>query len=578
MAPSDSADQTYEFGRFSINTTERVLLRDGEAVALTPKAVATLLVLVENSGRILEKEELMRLLWPGQFVEESNLTHHISVLRKTLGEGEDGRPFIETVPRRGYRFAAGVSEVGREASLPMRSLAVLPFRSLAMAQRDEALEMGMADTLITKLSQIRQLAVRPTSAVRRFTDPEQDAVKAGRELRAEVVLEGNIQRGGDNVRVTVQFIRVKDGHTLWAEKFDEQFTNIFTLQDAIAEQVAGALSIKLLGDEEKQLRKHYTESTKAYELYLQGRHELLSQYTEKSWKRAVKYFEEAINEDPSYALAFVGLAYSHLLASNLFLPPKEASAAAEEWVREALALDETLAEAHTCLAGITFAHHWGFTGAEREIKRAIELKPKYADAHWLYGIFLASMGRFVEGLAEMKLARELDPLSLPISIDVGWLYYLSHRYMEAREELERALEIDPNNPEALVYLARTHVATGEFSQAIALLEKPGWMDEPLWILAMLGYTLAVSGRGDEALRTAEQLIEMSEHRYVSPLHIALVFTGLGRTDQAISWLEKAYEERADLLVTLNVDPLFDSLRSDPQFTSLLQRIGFVARA
>jgi tetratricopeptide (TPR) repeat protein len=210
--------------------------------------------------------------------------------------------------------------------------------------------------------------------------------------------------------------------------------------------------------------------------------------------------------------------------------------------------------------------------------RAIALKPNYADAHWLYAMFLASMGRLVEGLAEIKLARALDPLSLPISIDVGWLYYLSRRYSEAREELQKALEIDPGNPEALVYLARTYVATREFSQAVALLEKASRIDEPLWLLAMLGYVFAASGRGDEALQTAERLMGMSEHRYVSPLHIALVFSGLGRTDQAISWLEKAYEERADLLVTLNVDPLFDSLRSDPQFTSLLQRIGFVARA
>jgi TolB-like protein/Tfp pilus assembly protein PilF len=467
------------------------------------------------------------------------------------------------------------SQAHSGADQTIDSIAILPLANVSTDPDTEYFSDGITESIINNLSQLPQLKVIARSTIFRYKGQQVDLQEVGSRLGVRAVMTGRVILRQDNLNIQIELVEVSEGAQIWGEQYNRTISDILALQEEIAREITEKLRLRLSRGEKQRLVKRYTENIKAYRLYLQGRYHLLSQYTEEGWKKATGYIEEAINEDPSYALAIAGLSYCYLFASNLFLPPKEAKAIAEGLARKALEIDDTLAEAHISLAIIAFAHHWNWAGAEREIIRAIELKPKFADARWVYGMYLASLGRLDEGLAEIMQAQELDPLSLPISIDVGWIYYLSHRYTEAREQLQKALEIDPKNPETIVYLARTYVATRDYSLAIAILENASQSDETQWLLAMLGYVRAVSGRGDEARQIIEQLKEMSGARYVSPMHIALIFAGLNEKDQAILWLEKAYEERADMLSSLGVDPVFDNLRSDARFLDLVRRIGLI---
>lgn len=438
--------------------------------------------------------------------------------------------------------------------------------------RDELLEMGMADTLITRLSNIRQVIVRPMSAVRKYTELEQDAVAVGREQRVDAILEGRIQRSGDKVRVTVRLVKVADEAMLWAGQFDEKFTDIFAVQDSISERVAAALALKLTGEEQKRLTKRYTDNTVAYQLYLKGRYNW-NKTTEEGLKKAIDFFNQAIEKDPSYALAYAGLADAYTsLDWYGVLSTKEANPRAKAAAIKALEIDETLAEAHASLAAVR-QYEWDWAGAEREYQRAIGLNPNYAVAHQWYGVYLAYMGRMDEGIAEMTRAQELDPLSLAINAQLGFLFYLARRYDQAIEQCQRTLEMEPSYEEARIYLAWIYVQKGMYEEAIAQYQKlKGDIPD---VLAMLGAAYAVSGQRGKARDVLAKLKEISQRRYVPPVFVAAIYTGLGDKDQAFAWLEKAYEDRDESFVGLKVLPLFDLLRSDQRFADLLRRMGLV---
>ncbi|MDQ3173897.1 MAG: tetratricopeptide repeat protein, partial [Acidobacteriota bacterium] len=459
----------------------------------------------------------------------------------------------------------------------VRSIAVLPFKPLVEASRSEILEMGMADSLIMRLSNLGHLTVRPLTAVRRYTDLDQDAVKAGQELRVEAVLEGNIQRLGDRIRVRVSLVSIADAQPLWAEQFDEKFTDILAVQDSISERVAGALLVKLTGEERDLLKKRYTDNTEAYQLYLKGRY-FWNKRTEESLNQAIDYFNQAIDIDPNYALAYAGMAVSYdLLRAFGSLPPMEAMPKTKAAAIKALEIDDTLAEAHTALARIKLNYDWDSSGAERDFKRAIELNPNYPTGHHWYAWYLAAMERHTEAIAEMKRAQELDPLSLVINTDVGWIFYYARQYDQAIAELQKTLEMDPDFVRAHLRLGLSYLQKSMNKEAIETLQKATDISEgSTEIVAFLGYAYAISGNKSEAQKILNDLQEGSRRRYVSPYYIAVIYTGLGEKEQAFKWLEKAYEERSGRLVYLEVEPMFDSLRADPRFTDLLRRVGLAS--
>ena len=645
----------YDFGPFRVDPVERVLFHAGEPVTLTPKVFDILLVLVENNGHIVEKDRLMKAIWPDTFVEDGNLTQNISVLRKILAAGENGHPYIQTISRRGYRFAGYVHEVfddtdelvieehsrsrvvieehetdASEISQPSaittllptlrdqrrtwtkptffrvglfalvvlvgmalaiarfsfsngrntgndsatanhpRSIAVLPFQSLTANTNEEFLGLGMTDALISKLSNIKELKIRPTSAVRKFSGQDRDATAIGKELEVDSVLEGSVQRDGERIRVSVQLIDVKDGRTLWANAFDARFTNIFSVEDAISEHVVQSLTLKLSEAEQARLGKHYTVDPVAHELYLQGRF-YLNNFTEDGTKLARKYYEQAIAQDSHYAPAYSGLAESYAFG-EIGLPSEEAFPKARDAATKALELDETLGEAHAVLAQVGFLWDWDWAAAEKEFKRALELNPGKPEIHHMYAHYLTAMGRFPEALAESERLLELDPLSPASRNHLGWHYLYAHEFDQAIEQYKLVLAIDPNFAEAHRQLGEAYWEKGKFDEAIAETNKRFELIGRGGEVAALREAYLASGWNGYWQKRLQFGLERSKHFFVSPSGIAYYYTQLKDTSHALDWLERAYREHDHDLVYLRVDHSWDSLRTNRRFQELLKQM------
>jgi TolB-like protein len=588
----------YEFGPYRLLPGERLLLRRGETVALTPKVFDTLLVLVEHGGRLLPKDKLMKMIWQDSFVEEGNLTQNIFILRRVLGESPHDHQYIVTIPGQGYRFVAEVREIlpeadeafhyrngegpgdaeeERAAGRALTSLAVLPFWSLYSEGDQAYLGPGIADTLITRLSNIKRLTVRPTTAVLKYIDAQPDPLRAGRELGVDAVLDGRIQRASERIRVTMQLIRVRDGKTLWAEKFDENLTDIFEVQDSISEQVMRALAVQLTSDEQKLLTKRYTESVEAFQLYIKGRH-FWNKRTVEDLKRGMACAQQAIDIDPTYTMAYIGLADTYnLLAGYGGVNPKETFPKARAAALRAQEIDPTLAEAEASLAFVAYRYEWNWPEAEERFRRSIELRPDYPTAHHWYGEYLAALGRYPESIAELEHAQQLDPLSLPINTDLGQSLYFARRYAEAVEQLLKTLEMGHRFVRAHVLLGAAYEQQGMYTEAVAALSQACEISGGNHLAAGgLGYTLAVAGRRDEAGETLRELEGLAAHGYVSPYTIALIHVGLGQHASALDWLRKAYEQRDVWLVWVRVNPRFDPLRADPRFAELLRLVNLAA--
>lgn len=643
---SEETRTIYSFDGFIVDPTRRVLLRGDEPIQLTAKTFDLLLALVESQGRELGKEELMQRVWPNQVVEDANLTVTMANLRKALGEKASDHRFIVTIPGKGYRFVAEMTDrnprrafiveetteaqvtleedvLGDElnkrlidarplllttpgtrhrwlagalsfaviaifitgyfvwfrrgtapANSQIKSIAVLPFKPLVANSRDESLELGMADTLIARLSNIHEITVRPISSVRRYSSLEQDPIAAGREQRVDAVLDGQIQRAGEKVRVTVRLLRISDGAPLWSNQFDEKMTDIFAVQDSISDRVASALAVTLTNEEKRGMVKRYTSDTQAYQLYLKGRYQL-NRLTDDGFFRGRDFFQQAINKDPNYGLAYAGLADAYnRLGGFESLASKETFPKAREAANKALELDESLAEAHSELATVYYSYDWDFPAAAREFQRAIQLNPSYSDVHQMNSYYLASMGRFDEALAEMRRALELDPLSLEKTSGIGEIFYLERRYDEAIEQYRKALEIDSNSGFTHWALGRPLLAQGKYNEAIAEFQKSIPLsgdspDEP----AELARAYALAGRRGEALKIIEELNRLAERKHVGPTVLASIYAALGDKDQAFVFLNKAFEQRDTLLIVLKVEPMFDPLRSDPRFAELVRRVG-----
>ena len=572
---ADLAPHIYEFGDFRIDAAKALLVRKGEPVALTPKVFETLLYLVRRQGDLVEKDELIRAVWPDTVVEENNLNQNISTLRRVLGESRGENRYIVTVPGRGYRFVASVRTPPVSAAAPStRTLAVLPFKPLTADLRDEALEMGMADTLIARLSSSRGTTVRPLSSVRKYGSLEQDALAAGRELAVESVLDGSIQRNGNHIRVTARLVQVSDGTSLWAGTFDEEFTDVFAVQDTISEKVAAALALGLSQEEKQRLTRRYTENVEAYHCYLKGRYQI-GKVTRPAITKGIEFFQQAIDIDPTYALAFAGVAEAYRrLPITSDVAPMEAFPRAKAAALKALEIDENITDAHLALGFIRLWFDWDWAGADREFKRAIELNPSSGEAHMGYAALLSAVGRHREAVTEGQRAIDADPLSLLVNANQAQFLHWARRDDEARLQADKTLEMDAGFWIAHLALGRVHIQAGEYEKAIAALTKArdssGGNSETI---SLIGYAWARAGDRAQALAVVDELKSRFAGRYLPPHSIAVIYHGLGDKDETFKWLENAYDERDVRLTFLKIDPKWDAIRSEPQFGALLRGMG-----
>lgn len=588
----------YEFDAFRLDVHKRVLWRAGEPVTLTAKVVDLLLALIAGRTQVLEKEALLKLLWPDTVVEEGNLTVNISALRKALGESPNERRYIMTVPGRGYRFIAPVREVADESSEliiarrtrarvvieteenetddSIRSIAVLPFKALGppgvSESGDEYLGLGLADALITRFGQLNQMLVRPTSAVLRYAQPGGDPLEAGRALAVEGVLDGHVQRVGDSLRVTAQFVRTADGVLLWAGKFDAQFTHIFAIQDSISEQVTGALALALNSEQRRRLTQHPTADTAAYQLYLKGVY-YTNRGTKEGAQKAIELFQQALAHDPLYARAYAGLADAWCWLSHLFIEPKQALPEARAAALKALELDETLAEAHLVLGLVKMWYEWEWAECARQFQRALELNPHLAAAHLWQGFYLAAMGQFEAGLAAGELALQLDPLSLNHNTMVGWIHYFARSYDQALAQFQATAELEPHYFAAYWGLGWTLIQQGRYDAALAALQEGLKLGGGTEVLAPLCHAYAKAGQTAEARRLLAELYGLKQQRYVSPFYLALAHIGLNEIEETFAALQQAYRDRFEWLVHVQVDPVWEPLHGDPRFAELLRHIG-----
>jgi TolB-like protein/tetratricopeptide (TPR) repeat protein len=456
----------------------------------------------------------------------------------------------------------------------INSLVVLPFENVSRDPEYEYLSDGIAGSLINALAIVPKLRVIAQSTAIRYKGKGVDPQTVGRELNVRAVLTGRMMQSGGSLRIGTELVDVATGSRLWGEQYDRKPGDIFAIQDEISEEISGKLRLKLTRTEKRRLTKHQTDDPEAYRLYLKGRHQW-NRWTEDGFYKAIECFQQAVEKDPVYALAYAGLADSYvLLGWNGFLPPKDAFPKGKAAAMRALRLDPDLGEAHTSLAGVLWLHDWQWREAETEFKRSLALDPSYSTAsHW-YAEYAMTMGRQVEGIERMKKGQELEPLSPIKNVAVGWALYMDRRNDDAIEELRRTVELDPNFPITYWILGLVLRKMGRFELAIAEGEKGVTLSggSPL-LRAALAQTFGTARRRKEAIQILDDLTKQANQKYVPSYFFAGIHIGLGEDDRAIEWLEKSYEERSHWLVYLHIDPSMDGLRSNPRFQNLLRRVG-----
>ena len=606
----------YKFDAFCVDSGKRLLLRDDEIIALTPKVFETLLYLVNHNGKVLEKDELMSAIWPDTIVEENNLNKNISVLRQVLGENPGAHRFIVTVPGKGYKFVADVRTISVEKipetsdSKPRRerrsskrsafaaagviaaiaiavlafgysyfnnqrqidSIAVMPFVNESGNAELEYLSDGMTETLIASLSKLPDLQVKASSSVFRYKGST-DTQTIGKELNARAVLYGRVAQRGEDLVLHVELVDAQTENSLWGQTYNKKLSNLIALQEAVARDLVRELSLKPSGADKQKLAKNYTENVEAYQLFLNGRfhHRKL---TPPEIKKGIAYLQQAIDTDPSYALAYteISRAYTALaLAGDM--NPGEVLLKAKAAAQRAVEIDDALAEAHSSLGSVFFWYDWNWKEAEEHFIRALELDPKSSITHFGYADFLSKMGRPEEALAEIKRAREIDPLSPFINTFEAW-FLAAGQPDAAMERVGIAIDLDPN-----IFLAHwiaAEIYKGEKMYPESIAESrlaKSLSPHQTWSDVGLAYTFVETGQLNESRAILNEMLRLSESRWVPPYHIALVYNALGETDQALAWLEKGYQHR-DPKMALLKEERWKNLRGDPRFQDLLRRVGF----
>jgi TolB-like protein/DNA-binding winged helix-turn-helix (wHTH) protein/Flp pilus assembly protein TadD len=651
---TDSANhlRPLRFGVFQVDLRSCELRKQGLKIKLQDQPCQILAVLLEKPGEIVTREELRSKLWHGDtFVDfDHSLNTAIMRLREALGDSPENPVFVETIPRRGYRFIAPVEEmnlgetekpvahgngaesllaktpaettlVAQQPSTPaagakasfhfrelvasglialvliaaiflflrfrdpsgavasaekMKSIVVLPLENLSGDKDQEYFADGMTDELIASLAKIRGLRVISRTSAMEYKDTHKSLSEIARELNVDAVVEGTVLRAGNRVRITAELVQVSTDRHLWAETYESEMGNVLTLQSQVATAIVNEIRINLTPEEQQRLAATRLVNPQAYESYLKGRY-YWNKRSEEGLSKAVEYYQLATEKDPQYALAYAGLADCYDLEGTTIIgsrPSSEAASKAKAAALKALEIDSTLTDAQITLATIKMNYDWDWPGAESGLKRITEMNPDHATAHQRYSLYLTVVGRPQESLAEINRALKLDPLSLSINFSYGWRLYLARNYDQAIAQLRSTLEMDPNFVLAHLVLGQSYEEKGQFDLAISELKQAVSLspNSPL-MLAALGRAYAVAGDKGNAEKILDQLTKQSARQYVSPFYVALVVSGLRRNDQALDWLEKAYQDRSNGLIFLKVDPELDSLRSNPRFQSLQRRVA-----
>jgi TolB-like protein/DNA-binding winged helix-turn-helix (wHTH) protein/Tfp pilus assembly protein PilF len=631
--------EVVRFGAFELNLRSGELRKHGIRLKLQDQPLQVLTMLLEKRGEVVTRDELRQKLWSDDtFVDfDAGLNSAVKKLRNALGDSAENHSYIETLPRRGYRFIGEVesepgaaepsaipkvasaetagkpSQVPGRRSLPVivfagaslvvlvglgvglnvgdwryrlfdfnrppqiRTMAVLPLVNLTGDASEDYFVDGMTDALTTNLAQIRALRVISRTTAMQYKGEKgqnRSMDQIGKELNVDAVVEGSVVRSGDRVRINAQLIHVPSDQHLWAKSYEADIRDIVVLQNEMARAIAEAVRITVTPQEKARWASKRTVSPEAYEAYVRGRF-FWNKRNPEGFKRAIEYFQQAIVLEADYAEAYSGLSDSYRMAQHFDpIAPGEAWPKAKAAAEKALELDDSLAEAHTSLAVYLWRHDWDWTRSEAEFRRAIELNPNYAEAHRTYAVFLRTIGRFEEALAEYKLALEPERLSVVVLADAGQLYYWWRDYPSAIEYHLKALELDANFAQAHYGLGRIYLEMGDFTKAISSMENAVRLsDGNTAYVARLGYTFARSGKPDRAREILEALTHPVATRYVSPYCLAVLCTGLGQTDQAFAHFEQAFRDRSFELPLLNIDPQVDALRSDPRFSDLVRRMG-----
>jgi len=632
MPPEPSIRIAYAFGPFRLDVKDLVLKREGAEIPLTRKAVETLVVLVENAGHVMGKEALLERVWPGTFVNEATLAQNILTLRKALGKQATGEDYIGTVPKRGYRFEAPVTEnapadaavrpsglapeasdaarfapfsrhavsyalltvaiviaisalylvrarrapaAANIASTKIQSIAVLSLTNLSGDPSQDYLADGITEAITTDLAKFHSLRVVSRTSAMQYDGRKKPLPEIARELHVDAIVEGGMMRSGAHVRVTAQLIQVVNDRQIWAESYERELRDLLALQNDVARDIAEHVQAQITEQDRQRLSTARPLDPRAHEEYLKGRF-FWNKRTENGYLDAIDHFLRAIQIDPEYPEPYAGLADTYALLGSLggaSIPRRDAMNNARSIARKALELDPTMAEAHTSLAFVLMHYDWDFAAAEKEYLRAIDLNPNYATAHQWYAINLSATDRMDAALAELRHAQELDPLSLIISADIGELLGGARRYEEAAAQLQSTLQMDPNFLPAHLDLATVFNYQQKYAEAAdharkALELAPG----SLWAECVLGAAYALNGQRDKAQKVMESM-QHSPHSKEAANYLAVIATGLGDKDAAFRWLQIARDERSGSLIVMKITPYWDPLRSDPRFVSLLHDVG-----
>jgi TolB-like protein/DNA-binding winged helix-turn-helix (wHTH) protein/Tfp pilus assembly protein PilF len=651
MATPVSAARILRFGVFEVDLKACELRKHGLRLKLSEQPFQVLVLLLDKPGEIVTREELRARLWQGDtFVDfDHGLNNGVMRLREVLGDSSENPRFVETVPRRGYRFIAPVEEAvptthsyapegttsppshaeipapeitrpvppesflhwsprrsarrflisalvfllavvsigviwdrfrpaGNISAAPRnKSLIVLPLENLSGDKDQDYFADGMTDELIANLAKIRSLRVISRSTAMAYKGTRKPLSQIAKELNVDAVVEGTVLRVGNRIRITAELVQVSTDQHLWADTYESQMEDVLALQNQVSSAIVNEIRINLTPEEEERLSKKPAVAPEAYENYLKGRY-YWNKRSDENLTKAIGYFEQATHQDPQYALAYAGLSDCYaIISAEIFgtMPAAEAAPKAKAAALRSLQIDPTMAEAETSLATVKFNYDWDWAGAAGGFQQAIQQNPSYATAYQRYSLYLIAMGRSEDSFEQINKARELDPLSISINFSLGWRLYMARQYDRAIQQLRNTSEMDPSYELPHLVLGMSYAQKGDFATAIPELRKAVELSHgtPLMI-SVLANAYGRSGNKPEAEKLLSQLVTESGKQYVSPYYFALAYVGLGQTETAIDWLEKAYIDRSNGLVFLQVEPALDSLRQSPRFLALQNKLKF----